>query len=179
MGKILESKRIDFKEWDLKQRDLALKLWSNPSVCKYICVRGYFTEKEIDRRLAKEMENQKLYGVQYWPLFLKETDEFIGCCGLRPYDLDKGIYEIGIPDFRGKGLASEAIKRVIKYSFEELKANDLFAGHHPKNESSKKILTKMGFNLVGEEFYEPTGLMHPSYTYKKMLNKKLFVINVI
>ena len=37
--------------------------------------------------------------------------------------------------------------------------------HYLKNESaaSSKVLHKLGFHYIGDEFYEPTGLNHPSY----------------
>lgn len=36
-------------------------------------------------------------------------------------------------------------------------------GHHPENEASRKILTKLGFKYLEKKYYEPTGLYHPSY----------------
>ena len=29
--------------------------------------------------------------------------------------------------------------------------------------NAQKILSKLGFHYIGDEFYEPTGLYHPSY----------------
>ena len=165
----LESERIGFGVWNSTDLELAQKLWGNRQVTEYISGKGFFSEKEITERLIKEIRNQEQYKVQYWPIFMKDTKEFIGCCGLRPYDLEKNIYEIGIhilPQYWGKGIASEALKSVIEYAFKELKVENLFAGHNPKNSASKKLLTKVGFQFVREEYYEPTGLMHPSYLYK-------------
>ena len=47
-----------------------------------------------------------------------------------------------------------------------MKVDNLFAGHNPKNSASKKLLTKIGFKFIRDEYYAPTGLMHPSYLYK-------------
>lgn len=44
-----------------------------------------------------------------------------------------------------------------------LKVEKLFAGRNPQNTASKKKLNKLGFHYIGDEFYEPTGLYHPSY----------------
>ena len=165
----IESERIRFGIWNIKDIDLAKKLWGDKEVTKYISGKGYFSEEEIFIRLTKEIANQEKYKVQYWPIFMKDTNEFMGCCGLRPYDLEKNIYEVGIhilPQYWGKGIASEALNKVIEYAFEELKVSNLFAGHNPENSASKKLLTKVGFRFVREEYYEPTGLMHPSYLYK-------------
>lgn len=72
----------------------------------------------------------------------------------------------------GRGYASEAAKTTIDYSFNYLKADKLYAGHHPENEASKKLLTKLGFKFIGNNFYEPTGLFHPSYELVNMNSRK-------
>ena len=165
----MKSERINFGVWNSEDIELARRLWGNRQVTQYISAKGYFDDNEIDQRLNKEINNGKVYNVQYWPIFMATSGEFIGCCGLRPYDEKNNIYELGIhllPEFWGQGLASEAVQKVVKYAFEELKVNNLFAGHNPKNISSRRMLEKNGFHFVREEFYEPTGLMHPSYLYK-------------
>lgn len=137
-----------------------------------ISAKGYFTDEEIENRLHKEIDTYAKYQMQYFPLFLKDSGEFIVCCGLRPYDIDKKIYEVGLhllPEFWRFGSGSEAIKRVIDYAFDDLGAQDIFAGYHPKNEVSGHLLKKFGFSFYKEEYYEPIGLMHPSYTLKKTL----------
>lgn len=65
------------------------------------------------------------------------------------------------------GYAVEAARAVIDDAFSVLNADGLFAGHNPKNTASAKVLGKLGFEYIGGEFYEPTGLYHPSYELKK------------
>ena len=135
---------------------------------RFICANGQFSAKDIAIRLKKEIENDMQYQVQYWPIFDLKSNELIGCCGLRPYKENQ--YEIGFhlrPKFWGMGYALEAANAVIEYAFSVLHTEALFAGHNPKNMASKKLLYKLGFKYVGEEFYEPTGLYHPIYTFKK------------
>lgn len=115
-------------------------------------------------RLKTEIDSQSQYGVQYWPVFDLSNGELIGCCGLRPHDENQ--YELGFhlcPDYWHQGYAGEAAKAVIDYAFNCLHADRLFAGHHPVNTSSQKVLYKLGFKYTGKEFYAPTGLDHPSY----------------
>lgn len=88
----------------------------------------------------------------------------IGCCGLRPYKDRK--YELVFhlrSKFWKQGYAFESATAVIDYAFTVLKVEKLFAGHHPQNIASQKILSQLGFHYIGNEFYEPTGLYHPSY----------------
>ncbi len=172
----LTTERIGFSKWEPGDSELAELLWGDPEVTKYICASGIFSPEDIETRLALEISNGEKYGVQYWPIFKLETGELIGCCGFRPHGEtgdEKGpveetgrVYEIGFhlrPQFWRKGFAKEAAKAVMDYAFRNLKAQKLFAGHNPKNIASKKLLGKLGFTYIGDEFYEPTGLYHPSY----------------
>jgi len=164
----LETERIGFSTWDMNDYDLALSLWGDAAVTQHISKTGIFTPQDIMNRLKKEIENQQQFKVQYWPIFEKNTGDFIGCCGLRPYDIENKIYEIGFhlrSSHWGKGLGPEAAKAVIRYALFDLDANGLFAGHNPNNTNSRKVLEKLGFTYVGDEFYEPTGLYHPSYKF--------------
>ncbi len=166
----MKTERIGFSTWNDKDIEIATSLWSDPSVTKFISVNGKFDNIQIKEKLENEILNKKLYDVQYWPIFVLTTNENIGCCGLRPYNLDKGIYEIGChlkPKFWGKGFASEAAKAVIDFAFQKPGAQNLFAGHNPNNATSKKFLTQLGFIYTHDEYYQPTGLQHPSYIYYK------------
>ena len=189
----LKTKRIGFSIWNHTDSDLAVKLWGSKEVTRFICATGIFTKEDIQKRLETEIQNDKLYQIQYWPIFELETGELIGCCGIRPFKtetdpyadirfsksgnfvprtkcrLKKSIfstYELGFhlrQNFWGKGYAFEAAEAVINYSFDHLKADKLYAGHHPQNEASQKLLTRLGFHYIGKNFYAPTGLYHPSY----------------
>lgn len=162
----IETIRLYFRTWSEADLDLARGLWGDPRVTKFITARGELTEEEIRARLKLEIENEKKYGVQYWPVFFKGSHEHAGCCGLRPYDLTRNIYEIGFhirSAFWGQCLASEAALGVMDFAFNKLSASGLFAGHNPQNTTSRHLLEKLGFRYMHDEYYAPTGLQHPSY----------------
>ncbi len=164
----MKTERVGFSHWETGDTVFARSLWGDPEVTKYICATGVFSEEEVVKRLALEIENDRKYRIQYWPVFDLESGELVGCCGLRPRT--EGVYEIGFhlrPAFWGKGYASEAAEVVIRYAFDTLKANALFAGHNPKNVASKHRLLSLGFTYIGDEYYAPTGLYHPSYERKR------------
>ena len=164
----MKTDRIGFSKWSHDDIELANLLWGNPEVTQFICATGVFSPEDISARLKKEIENDQQFGIQYWPVCELATGELIGCCGLRPYS--NGIYEIGFhlrPEFWRKGFAVEAATAAINYAFSELQAEGLFAGHNPKNIGSSKVLAKLNFQYIRDEFYAPTGLYHPSYELRK------------
>lgn len=164
----MQTSRLGFSLWQEDDQDLADSLWGDPAVTKFICASGTFTDQDIKDRLQKEIRNNELHGIQYWPLFSLETGELIGCCGLRPYDPENGIYELGfhIRSLHwGNKYAAEAAAAVIRHAFDTMKVKGLFAGHNPKNAVSKKVLQRLGFRYTHDEYYAPTGLRHPAYRY--------------
>ena len=175
----LETKRLRFRTWDAGDLDLARTLWGDERVTKFIDARGRLSDEMVQERLDREIESGLVDGIQYWPIFLLEDDSFVGCCGLRSYDYNSRVMEIGahiVYDYWGRKIASEALVAVIKYSFVELSIYGLFAGHNPENQASRALLKKLGFRYTHKEFYKPTGLMHPSYLmtvddYRERLKK--------
>src|SRR5262249_48310377 len=100
------------------------------------------------------------------------NNKHVGCAGLRPYAglLGDGeqVIEFGVhlkPDCWGSGLATEAGRRVVQHAFDTMQVQILFAGHHPENKASRNMLIKLGFLGTTAQFYEPTGLFHPSYLF--------------
>ncbi len=164
----MKTERFGFSKW--KQDDIAeaVLLWGDPQVTRYICASGVLSREDIRKRLQTEIENGERHQVQYWPVFVLETEELLGCCGLRPHGEKE--YELGFhlrPKFWGSGYAAEAAEAVIGYAFDVLQAETLFAGHNPHNTASRKRLLSLGFAYMGDEFYAPTGLHHPSYHLEK------------
>jgi ribosomal-protein-alanine N-acetyltransferase len=172
----LKTERLGFGKWKKELLSQAICIWGDPKVTKLI--GGQMSDEQIQERLNSEIRNYELYKVQYWPIFLLESNVIVGCCGLRPYCIEENIYELGFhitSSFWRQGFAFEAVNELIKYAFSQLKVSCLFAGHNPQNEPSRRLLKKIGFHYSHDEFYPPTNLNHPSYffyreDYTNMLN---------
>ena len=162
---ILQTERLLLRTWDEGDFDEAWALWGDPKVIEFIDARSPLNEEQVKERLQHEIFSQKEHGIQYWKVCLKPVGEMVGACGLRPYAGKKDMLEIGFQigsAHWGKGYATEAALGVIERA-RGLGVKTLFAGHSPKNEPSRRMMEKLGFNHVGEEFYEPTGQEHRSY----------------
>jgi len=165
-GYFLQTERLGFRVWHDEDFPIALGLWGDAKVMCFIDSRGHISEADVRERLDQEIKNERDHGVQYWPVFLRNTDEHVGCCGLRPYAPEKGIFEFGVhirSSFWRRGFAAEAASAGIEYAFTVLGAKGLFAGHNPHNTISRSLLEKLGFRYTHDEYYPPTGLNHPSY----------------
>lgn len=168
----LRTDRLGFSKWEREDIEAARLLWGDPQVTRFIFANGRFSEEDITLRLKTEVENGERYQIQYWRLFDLKTDEFIGCCGLRPFKEKE--HELGFhlrPKFWGQGYAAEAASAVVNYAFNVLQVKGLISGHHPENIASKKVLAKLGFSSIGDKFYEPTGLYHPTYELHGILQR--------
>jgi ribosomal-protein-alanine N-acetyltransferase len=164
-GFFIQSARLGFRLWNESDLALARTLWGDPDVTRFIAVGG-LTERQIHARLEHEIETQRRYGIQYWPVFQLASGEHIGCCGLRPHGEDPGVPEFGVhisSRYWRQGYAFEAASRAIDYAFNVIGAKSIFTGHNPSNIASRGLLTRLGFIYTHDEFYEPTGLYHPSY----------------
>jgi ribosomal-protein-alanine N-acetyltransferase len=165
----LSSARLGFRTWRTDDLELAMSLWGDIEVTRLIDARGELTPEQVKQKLDNELKNQAEHGVQYWPCFMLEDGDFVGCSGLRPYDLEKGIFESGVhirKKYWRQGLGLEASQAVMAHAFGKLGIHTLFAGHNPGNHASRVLLTRQGFEFWKEEYYPPTGLMHPSYLLK-------------
>ncbi|HUP59313.1 MAG TPA: GNAT family N-acetyltransferase [Thermoanaerobaculia bacterium] len=159
----LRTARLGFRHWSESDFELVYALWSNAEVTRLI--GGPFSRQWVEKRLAREMANQTALGIQYWPIFLLESNEHVGVCGLRPH-LEDDVPALGyhlLPQFWGRGLATEASRAVIDYAFDTRHVRALFAGHHPDNVRSKRTLERLGFEYWRHDLYPPTGLQHPGY----------------
>jgi ribosomal-protein-alanine N-acetyltransferase len=163
----MKTDRVGFRVWLEDDLPLARSLWGNLKVTEFI--GGPFSEDQVLRRLGVEIKNQKVFGVQYWPMFLLQGGKHIGCAGLRPYKTPS-VFELGVhllPEHWQKGLAEEAAHAVIRFAFSNIGATALFAGHHPENAASRRLLAKLGFQFTHDELYPPTGRLHPSYILQR------------
>lgn len=162
----LVTPRLRFRSWRASDLGLALGLWGDPRVTEKIDARTPLSRAQVEDLLARQIACEREHRVQYWPVFRADSGEHVGCCGLGPRDVAAGVYEFGVQiraDHWGRGYAAEAARSVMAHAFALLGASFLFAGHHPDNAASRRLLAKLAFRYTHDEYYEPTGRMHPSY----------------
>lgn len=168
---ILQTERLIFRTWKVEDLAFANELWGDSDVMAFLNVDGSLDSNQVHEKLKNEISNQDKNNIQYWAVFEKATSDFIGCCGLQPWNYSfRSGPELGfhiIKNKWGQGFATEAARGSVIYAFETLGCSQLMVGHHPKNVNSKKVLMRLKFDFVEDVFFEATGLMHPSYELRR------------
>ena len=92
-------------------------------------------------RAAKHWENASDYP---FAITRKSDGAFLGGCGLHPEEgqIEFG-YWLGQPHWR-MGYATEAVRRLVAYAFDELNAERVLAGWFHDNPRSGNVLAKLG-----------------------------------
>lgn len=145
---VLETERLLLRQTTEADLDFLFKLRSDKEVMKY-----------IDRPLAKnkddilQMYQQMCKGVAEneaiaWHIDTKEDRMPAGQIGFYRNDKVNHRGEVGYmisPELAGKGLATEAIKEVLRFGFEVLKFHSIEGNINPGNGASGRVLEKQGF----------------------------------
>lgn len=87
-----------------------------------------------------------------WGLEYKDTGRIIGAMGFVSYDAQNfcsGIGYVLSKEYWGKGLMTEAVKKLIRFGFEEMGLNRIEAVHIPQNEASGRVMVKCGMKYEG------------------------------
>jgi RimJ/RimL family protein N-acetyltransferase len=169
----LNSERIAFSTWAVADLPLAISLWGDAAVTQFH--GGAWSLHEIEDRLALEIATQRKWQLQYWPLFLRETGEYIGCCGLHPRDPGNRILELGCHlrrAFWSQSLGREAARAALDHGFQTHQATAIFASHHPSNAASRAFLQHLGFTHTHDEYYSPSQMIEPCYLLQEPVRRQ-------
>jgi [ribosomal protein S5]-alanine N-acetyltransferase len=140
---ILETDRLHLVKIGRQYSQQHYELMSLDKVTKYYGMDRLKNENEA-LTMIDSMNNTFLSkrGIR-WGIILKENQKFIGTLGLNHLNLQNKRAEIGYelhPDFWRKGFTSEAVKEVLRFSFEDLGLYRIAAVIFPENIASAALL---------------------------------------
>lgn len=140
---IFESKRLLFRELDFSDSEAFYHLNSDPEVLKYTGDKAFSSILEAELFL-KNYADYKTNGFGRWAVITKDSNEFIGWCGLKRNE-EKAI-DLGFRFFKnqwGKGYATESAKASLHYGFKELRINEIIGRASIENKASIRVLEKL------------------------------------
>ena len=138
-----------------------IELRSNPETMKYIPRPLVKTTEDALEHIAMIEEKITTNVGINWGITLKDNPKLLGIIGYYKMQPENYRAEIGYmlsPDFHGKGIIPEAVNKLIRYGFDDLKLHSIEAVIDPENLASEKVLQKCGFvkeaHFIESVFYE-------------------------
>ena len=151
--KILETARLELREWNPDNAEFLLQLNSDPEVIRYTGDSAFDTiDSAYD--FISNYDHYTKYGYGHWLCVLKNSGEPIGWCGLKNQMEELGIIDLGYRIIRsewGKGFATEAASGTLDYGFETLQLDEIAGRVAIGNDASAKVLNKLGMKFWKHE----------------------------
>lgn len=157
----LETKRLIMRELKGSDGKGMFELDSNQRVHKYLGNNPISTTAEAQDNIAFIIKQYKERGIGRFAVIEKYSGKFIGWSGLKFNTGDtetlgnkRDFYDIGyrfIPEFWGKGYATESAIASLKYGFEQLQLHTIYGAAAQENAASNSVLKKIGLNCI-EQF---------------------------
>lgn len=148
--KILETERLLLRQLTAEDAELMLELLNDPDFIRYVADRGVRTMEEAAEFIRNRMlPSYVKFGFGFYLVEEKGSREPIGICGLVKRD---GLDDVDIGfsirrKFWRKGFAHEAAVAVLDYGRSALKLPRIVAITAPDNNSSMKLLEKLGLRF--------------------------------
>ena len=147
---ILETDRLILCKLSLDDADFILELLNDPSFLRFIGDKGVKTLADArDYILHGPMDSYDRHGFGLYLTKLKDGDVPIGICGLLKREALEDV-DVGfafLPQFSGKGYATESASTVLAYGRNVLGINRIVAVTSPDNNASINILAKLGLRF--------------------------------
>lgn len=141
---------ISLRQFTPNDKQALIELANNWNIAKNLR-DGFphpYTEKDADKFILDSME-----ATPTTRFCIEKDGVYVGNVGLHPdsdiYRMNAEIgYFIGEP-FWGQGIATQAIKMMVEYGFNELKLHRIQAGVFDYNTRSRRVLENAGFEYEG------------------------------
>ena len=152
--KILETDRLILRHLLPTDLDSLYILYSDEEVRRYFpegTLTYQETREELEWFLNGHPEHPEL---GLWATIHKETNQFIGRCGLLPWTIDQRLevevaYLLG-KEYWGQGLGTEAARAIVQYGFQTLRLSRLICLIDRDNQASIKVASKIGMTFEKE-----------------------------
>lgn len=148
----IETERLILREFREEDAPRLLRLNSNINVIKYLHMEPMKNMEEALKDVKWVTDQYPKNKIGRWIMLEKSTGEFMGWTGLKLEDMEmngqQDFYDVGyrmLPEFWGKGYATESVLASLRYAFEEMRLEKLNAAAHWENLASRRVLKKSGF----------------------------------
>ncbi|QUG41650.1 GNAT family N-acetyltransferase [Psychrobacillus sp. INOP01] len=151
---VLETQRLLLRQYKVEDIIPLHSIFSDTETMKFY--PAPFSFQQTKDWINRNQDRYKNDGYGLWAVCLKDTNEFIGNCGLVKQKVNDNFeVEIGYhinKKYWSMGFASEAAKACKEYGFNKLGLNKLISIIDPNNVPSIRVAEKIGFFKEKEVF---------------------------
>jgi len=149
---VLESERLRLRAPHAADRDALFALFSEPEVVRYWSTPAWSEMAAADAWFGRQQGSLLAGTGMTWAIARRDDDVFIGTVSLHAMFPEQARAEIGYtlhPSHWHRGLAREAVRRVLRHAFDALHLRRIEADTDPLNAASCKLLQALGFVREG------------------------------
>ena len=149
---VLETKRLLLRRMSKRDAPDMYEYARKTEVTEYLL---WYPHRDLDhtKKYLSLLEKDYRMGNFYdWGITLKESGKLIGTCGYTSIDTANLCGEVGYvlnPDYWGKGIACEAVMRVMEFGFDVLRLHRIEAKYIIGNTRSRRVMEKCGMSFEG------------------------------
>ena len=150
-----ETERLILREIMPTDRNGLFAIDSDPDVNTFLGRNPVEKIEQIDDLITFIRKQYVDNGIGRWAMIEKDTNNFIGWCGLKLVkELTNNYinyYDLGYrlnKNYWGKGFGTEAAKATLDYGFNNMKLKDIYAIADSQNIASKNIIQKVGLKYI-------------------------------
>ncbi len=156
---------------------------SRPDVTKYLTWNPH-PDRSYTREYLEYLGNRYAAGMFYdWAVIYEPDCKMVGTCGFTSFNCSSDSAEVGYvlnPEYWGRGIATEALMRVLAFGFEDLGLHRIEARFIEGNDQSRRVMEKVGMTYEGmlreamlvKGAYVNVGICAMLFSEWKKLNKK-------
>ncbi len=122
------------------------------SVTRYLTWSPHYDIEYTKEYLQYIVNHYRLGDFYDWAVVLRDEGRMIGTCGFTRFHFQNDAAEVGYvlnPDYHGKGYATEAVRAVLSFGFENLHLHRIEAKYIVGNDASRKVMEKCGMKFEG------------------------------
>ncbi|KAE9403815.1 acyl-CoA N-acyltransferase [Gymnopus androsaceus JB14] len=142
---MFETDRLQLRAIREADFEKVLALWNDPRVQKMMS-RDFVVPSGGDEQFRAGLLSALLFVI----IETKDSHEFVGVTFLRLFDLQKKNRDamLGLaflPEFWGKGYATEVVRFIVDYAFEQLALHRVSLAVYGNNTAAIRVYNKVGF----------------------------------
>lgn len=148
----LETERLLLRRMQKSDADDMYDYAKRPDTTRYLTWNPHPDRKFSYQYLVYLQQKYKQGDFHDWAVVERESGRMIGTCGFTRFDYGNEAAEVGYvinPDFHGRGYATEALRRVIRFGFDYLNIHRIEAKYMEDNAASRRVMEKCGMTFEG------------------------------